>query len=177
MTQTREQPSEKTFSTSCMIISGLLVAFTFFFADQVSKYLIRTLVQDNGGFIEVLPFFNLVNVWNDGVSFGMMQMETGTGVMFLIAIAAVITALFAVIMVRSERMFTAISCGIIIGGSCGNIIDRIYFSAVYDFLDFHAYGYHWPAFNVADCCVVIGIAMIAYDSLFLSPKPEPKTTP
>ena len=69
----------------------------------------------------------------------------------------------------------AMACGSIIGGSCGNILDRVQHQAVYDFLDFHAYGYHWPAFNVADCAVVIGIAIIAYDSLFLSAKSEEKT--
>lgn len=138
--------------------------------DQLSKYIIRNYVSAQGGHVEVLPFFNLVTVWNHGISFGLFQAGSETGVYILIAIASIISALFAVILWRSDRWFEALACGIIIGGAIGNIIDRIIFGAVYDFLDFHLYGYHWPAFNVADSCILIGIAMIAYDSLFLSPK-------
>lgn len=171
------KPQSKTCKAPCSLnltMAGLGLAIILFIADQVSKTLIRNYVLDNDGVVEVLPFFNLVYVWNHGVSFGMMQAGTTEGVYLLIAVAAVITALFLVILMKAERLTTAIGCGTIIGGSCGNIVDRIQFSAVYDFADIHAFGYHWPAFNVADACVVIGIAIIAYDSLFLSPKSEEK---
>ena len=174
---TAQETHQSKPNSSNYLLFGLILALVLFITDQVSKILIRNFVLAHDGHIEVFPFFNLVYVWNYGVSFGMFQSETNMGVLILIAIAAIITALFAVILVRAENMTTAIGCGVIIGGSCGNIVDRIWHVAVYDFLDFHAFGYHWPAFNIADSCVVIGIAIIAYDSLFLSPKSEQKTTP
>ncbi len=155
--------------------AGLSLALILFVIDQITKYLVRGYVLDNGGSVEITGFFNLSYVWNEGVSFGMMQSQTHWEIWGLIAIAAAITALFAVILWRADRLITAMGCGTIIGGSIGNIVDRIQFGAVYDFLDFHAYGYHWPSFNVADSCVLIGIAIIAYDSLFLTPKSEQKS--
>ena len=160
----------RTLARRNLIVKALFLIIVLLVADQASKYFIRDLVLDNGGHIEILPFFNLVYVWNYGVSFGMLQMEEQTGVYLLIAMASIITALFAVILVRTDSYYTAIGSAIIIGGSCGNIIDRALYGAVYDFIDFHAFGYHWPAFNVADSCVLIGIAIIAYDSLFLNEK-------
>lgn len=158
-----------------LIFSGLLLSAILFAADQISKNIIRNYVLENDGSVEVLPFFNLVYVWNEGVSFGMFQSETYDGVFMLIVIASIITTLFFIILLKSDNLFTALACGTIIGGSAGNIYDRVHYHAVYDFLDFHMMGYHWPAFNIADTCVVIGIAMIAYDSLFLSPKSEKKS--
>ncbi len=166
---------KQTWFNPTLMLSGLLLALGLFAADQISKNMVRDFVLENGGHVEVFPFFNLVYVWNEGVSFGMMQMDTQTGVQLLIAVAAVITALFLVILLRAQNCFTALACGTIIGGSVGNIYDRVHYGAVYDFLDFHLMGHHWPAFNIADACVVIGIAMIAYDSLFLSQKSEKKS--
>ncbi len=163
-------------SSRKLALAGLGLALILFIADQVSKTLIRNYVLDQGGAVEVLPFFNLVYVWNEGVSFGMMQAGSPAGVYLLIGIAAAITALFLVLLIKSDHYVTAIGCGTIIGGSCGNIVDRVQYGAVYDFADVHALGYHWPAFNVADACVMIGIAIIAYDSLFLSSKSKETTS-
>ena len=177
----KESKSPKCQVKQCLLprslnltLIGLGLALALFISDQVTKILARNFVLDNGGYVEVFPFFNLVHVWNEGVSFGMMQAGTNEGVYLLIAVASVITALFLVILMKADHIVTAIGCGTIIGGSCGNILDRVQYGAVYDFLDFHIYENHWPAFNVADCCVVIGIAIIAYDSLFLSSKSEEK---
>ena len=120
--------------------------------------------------IEVTPFFNLVHVWNYGVSFGMMQSGSNAATYTLIAVAIVITLLFAYFLIRAESWLVALGAGTVIGGAIGNIIDRFQYGAVYDFLDFHAFGSHWPAFNVADSCVLIGICLIILDNLRQSSK-------
>ncbi len=122
--------------------------------------------------IEVTPFFNIVMVWNQGISFGLFQSDTPY---FLIGLALAISALFGVWLSRATGWLQAISLGLVIGGAIGNVLDRLRFGAVADFLDFHALGWHYPAFNVADMCIVIGIALLVFDGLFLEAKREKNT--
>ncbi len=117
--------------------------------------------------IEILPFFNLVMVWNEGISFGLFQ---DGGVTFLVIVTSLIAGLFAIWLSRATTWLQAISLGMVIGGAIGNVIDRLHFGAVVDFLDFHAFGWHYPAFNVADSCITIGIALLVFDGVFLEPK-------
>ena len=117
--------------------------------------------------IEITPFFNLVMVWNQGISFGLFQSETPY---ILIGLALAISALFAFWLSKATGWVQAIALGLVIGGALGNVIDRFRFGAVADFFDFHAFGWHYPAFNIADSCIVIGIALLLYDGLFLEPK-------
>ena len=145
---------------------GFALAAFIFLSDQLSKAIIREYVRNNGGYVEITSFFNLVEVWNYGVSFGLFQAQSNSGVMILIAITSMITAVFSVLLVRAENWIVTLSSGLVIGGALGNIIDRIYFGAVHDFLDFHVFEYHWPAFNIADASIVIGIALFAIHSLF-----------
>ena len=70
---------------------------------------------------------------------------------------------------KAETRYFAISLGLIVGGAIGNVIDRMRYGAVADFLDFHAFGYHWPAFNVADCAIVVGVALILIEGFFVKP--------
>lgn len=113
--------------------------------------------------IEITSFFNLVMVWNDGVSFGMLD---GIGPLALIILALAISAVFLIWLVRAAAWPPLIASAMIVGGALGNVIDRLRFGAVADFLDFHAYGYHYPAFNLADSCITLGIALLLLDSLF-----------
>lgn len=114
--------------------------------------------------IHVLPFMNLVMVWNDGISFGMLD---GFGPWPLIIVAVAICGVFLTWMMRASARLPAIASAMIVGGALGNVIDRLRFGAVADFLDFHAFGYHYPAFNLADSCITVGIALLLFDSLFL----------
>lgn len=116
--------------------------------------------------IEVLPFFNWVMVWNRGVSFGMLQSGGPFGAYFMAGLALVISALFLIWMFKTDSKIVRFSIALVIGGALGNVIDRLRFGAVADFLDFHAGGWHWPAFNVADSCITLGIALIIIDGLF-----------
>lgn len=117
--------------------------------------------------VELLPFFNLVMVWNEGVSFGLMQMQTPY---ILISLALVISLFFAGWLLKAQTWFQAIALAMVIGGALGNVIDRLRLGAVADFLDFHAFGLHYPAFNVADSCITLGIAFLVFDGLLLEPK-------
>lgn len=135
-------------------------------ADQLSKaYLIDLLDRAPGGWIEITGFFNLVMVWNRGVSFGMFG---GDGlppwIWVLLSLAIVIVLLLWIR--RLDRRWTALALGGIVGGAVGNVIDRLRFGAVADFFDLHLAGWHWPAFNVADAGIVVGVGMLLLDGLF-----------
>ena len=117
--------------------------------------------------IEVLPFFNWVMVWNEGISFGMFQ---NGGTMFLIIATTIVSLLFAIWLSRTTGWLQSISLGMVIGGAMGNVIDRLHFGAVVDFLNFHVMGWHYPAFNVADSAITIGIALLVFDGVFLESK-------
>jgi signal peptidase II len=116
----------------------------------------------------VTPFFNLVLVWNRGVSFGMLAGAGRHGPWLLTGLAAAIGAFLIVWLYRETRPVTRTALVLVLTGAVGNVIDRLRFGAVVDFLDFHAFGYHWPAFNVADSAIVIGAGLILFDSLVLS---------
>lgn len=117
--------------------------------------------------VEVLPFFNMTMVWNQGVSFGLFQSGDPLP---LIIMACVISLIFGVWLARTDTWLQAIPLGMIIGGALGNVVDRLRFGAVADFLDFHIAGWHYPAFNIADSCITLGIAFLIFDGIFLEPK-------
>lgn len=116
-------------------------------------------------FIPVTSNFNLVMAWNTGVSFSMFSGGGGYTYLILIAIALVITIFFLYWMWKAETHFQGLCYAVVIGGALGNVIDRARFGAVIDFLDVHIYGWHWPAFNVADMAVVGGICVLIFGSL------------
>lgn len=123
--------------------------------------------------IEILPFFNLVMVWNRGVSFGLFNDDSLYGPLLLLAMAAVIVVAFSIWLMRTANGVTATGLILIIGGALGNMLDRARFGAVADFLDVHAFGYHWPAFNIADSTICVGIAILLVHGLFFETKHQP----
>lgn len=145
---------------------GLAAAMTALVLDQLTKSAILHWVMQPPRLIELTPFFNLVLGWNRGVSFGMFNTHSEHGPLILSAIAAAIVIGLTVWLWKSESRWTALALGLIIGGAIGNVVDRLQYGAVVDFLDFHAFGYHWPAFNVADTAIVCGAAALIGESLF-----------
>ena len=143
-----------------MLKIGLLAAVTIVVSDQLTKWLIRDLVLDSVWRIKVTDFFNIVEVWNRGVSFGFFANDSPWTPHLLSALAIAITAILVFWLRKAETRFVAIAIGIVIGGAVGNVIDRIIWGHVFDFLDFHIAGYHWPAFNVADAAISIGVILI-----------------
>ncbi|MEQ8666970.1 MAG: signal peptidase II [Rhodospirillales bacterium] len=148
--------------------SGLILAALLAAADQASKWWVLLDVMNPPRVIEVLPFFNLVLVWNQGISFGLFQAGSGAGKWLLIAVAAVVCAVLVAMLRKAGNRLTVIAVGLIIGGAVGNVIDRVVHGAVVDFFDVHAAGYHWPAFNIADSAIVIGAGLLILDSLTAS---------
>lgn len=134
-------------------------------SDQYSKSYYINLFETSGNFEhEMLPFFNIVYVWNKGVSFGFLSGWIHSNILF-IAISTLITWYFLKLFLRETNFKLKLSYGLIIGGAVGNIIDRIRYGAVFDFIDVHVKNLHWPAFNLADSFITVG-AILLISSLF-----------
>lgn len=134
-------------------------------ADQASKaaLLYGLDLKSDPRVIEITAFFNLVMVWNRGVSFGLFQADGG-GRWLLIGLSAAILIILILWLRRLERRLPAYAIGLIIGGAVGNVVDRVVYGAVADFFDLHIAGYHWYAFNIADSAIVIGVGLLLADS-------------
>ncbi len=143
---------------------GFIIALVILVADQLSKAPLLALMQQHPGGIEVTGFFNLVMVWNRGVSFGLFSDADDGRRWLLIAVTSGITLWLLLWLWRGPVRLVAISLGLVIGGALGNILDRLRFGAVADFFDFHIAGWHWPAFNIADCAIVVGVCLLMLDS-------------
>ena len=109
----------------------------------------------------VAPFFNLVLVFNKGAAFSFLATAQGWQTLFFAAIAVVASVVITVLIVRhsGNRLLSA-ALALILGGALGNLWDRLEWGHVVDFLDFHAAGWHWPAFNVADSAITIGAGLL-----------------
>ncbi len=142
----------------------LLLGGAVLVLDQASKAVVLRLFAE-GGSIAVTPFFNLVLVWNPGVSFGMLAGLGDARPGLVIGLTLVVSALLAVWLWRETRGLLRTALALVLAGAIGNLIDRVRFGAVVDFLDFHWAGYHWPAFNVADSAIVIGAGLLLLDGL------------
>ena len=149
---------------------GIVAAIGVVALDQASKWWILEHVMRPPRVIELTGFFNLVVGWNRGVSFGLFNSDSPYNAWVLSAIALLIVAALAVWLGRARSPFLVAAIGLVIGGALGNVVDRLRFGAVFDFLDLHAAGYHWPAFNVADSAITVGAVMLIVDSLFLRPE-------
>lgn len=136
--------------------------------DQLSKWWILELVMRPPQVIEVLPFFNLVLTFNRGVSFGLFDGSSPWQPWLLSGLALAIVTGLVIWLRRQDRWLPAVAIGLIVGGAIGNVIDRVRIGAVVDFLDVHAFGWHWPAFNIADSGVTIGVVLLLLDGLFWS---------
>jgi signal peptidase II len=150
---------------------GVLVALIVLAADQASKYWVLNILKlPDIGQIVVLPVLNLTMVWNRGVTFGLFNGfgEWGHVVLTVVALAVVVALAFW--LRRAESRLMAIAIGTIAGGAIGNVIDRLRFGAVVDFLHAHAWGWSWYVFNVADAAIVCGVAALLIDSQLGKPR-------
>ncbi len=160
------------FARGRMLARGLAVAAIVAILDQLSKAAILRHFAGNGfGRERLASFFNLVLVYNRGVSFGMFNGGAGSGagldaLLFSLAAAAIVIGLVYWLN-RVSNPLLAVAIGLIIGGAAGNVADRIRLGAVVDFLDFHIGSWHWPAFNLADSAICVGVAAMLLDGLLL----------
>ena len=153
-----------------MFLFGIVLAIVIATLDQFTKWIIVSVVMTPPRMIEVTGFFNFVLVGNRGVSFGLLSSDSPWGQPLLIALALGLSALLVFWLRGAQNRLLAGSIGLVLGGAVGNAIDRVNHGAVIDFLDFHLAGYHWPAFNLADSAIVIGVAAIILEGLFARSK-------
>ena len=134
-------------------------------ADQATKAVVNANSAALAGGVPVFPGFNLVFLRNDGVTFGMMG---GVPWWALAVLALAIVVWLAVLMARATGRLEALAYGLVIGGALGNVVDRLRFGAVTDFLDFYVRDWHWPAFNFADVAVVSGVGLLLLSEFLAS---------
>ena len=157
---------------------GLPAAALLLAADQASKWWILEVLdlpeRRNVPLLSAGPLgLDLTMVWNRGVTFGLLSGDGPLNHLVLALLAAAIALFLLRWMTRAETPWVAVALGAVIGGAVGNVIDRLRFGAVVDFVDAHAWGWHWYVFNLADAAIVCGVATLVVDALF-RPKPAAK---
>lgn len=145
--------------------TGLIALGLTLVLDQLSKWWILTVTMVPPQIIPVTDFFNLVLVLNRGVSFGIFGDGADWVPWALTAFALGLSVVLSVWLWRAQNRILGLGLGLIIGGALGNVIDRVRFGAVVDFLDIHVAGWHWPAFNIADAGITVGVVFLLLDSL------------
>ena len=152
------------------LMKKIIIILTLFFCDRVSKiYLIN--LQASGTDIDfyIFPFLNFYLIWNTGIGFGLASMETNIYYHVLTAIIAIVNIGLIFFLIKSKGIYAHL-IALIIGGSLGNLFDRIYYYAVPDFIDVHIGNFHWFIFNVADIFITIGIIGLMLKEVFKKEK-------
>ena len=147
-------------------ILNFLIIFFIFFLDRISKIYIINLAENEGVVdITVNSFLNIILVWNSGIGFGLLQFD-GNLIYNLITLLIIIVNFIIIYLIFNSTRLHQILFSMILGGSLGNLYDRISYSAVPDFIDLNYNGYHWFVFNVADIFITIGIFALIFSEIF-----------
>ncbi len=156
--------------------TGYLWAVLAFVADQAHKWWMLNVTGIKlGDRIEVTSFFDLVLIWNKGVSYGLFQQESLAGRVALGLFSLLAVAALAIWLARSpQTRLTAVAIGLVMGGALGNALDRLIRPGVADFFSLHGFGYNWYIFNIADIAIVAGVVALLYDALFVGDETAPK---
>ncbi len=147
-------------------ILNFLIIFFIFFLDRISKIYVLNIAQSNEIFdISINPFLNIILVWNSGIGFGLFQLDNA--ITYNIITTLILTVNLVIIYLlfiadKTQKIFFSM----ILGGSFGNLYDRVNYSAVPDFIDLNYNGYHWFVFNVADIFITIGIFTLIFLEIF-----------
>ncbi len=135
--------------------------------DQVSKWVILSQVMTPPQVVEITQFFNLVLIYNTGVSFGLFGGVAAAWKPWALGgLAVAVSAGLLYWLARQPERPLGLAVGFVVGGALGNALDRAHQPGVVDFLDFHLAGWHWPAFNLADSSIFLGVAILVFDGLF-----------
>ena len=138
--------------------------------DQLSKWWIRSDVMNPPHELVITPYFNIVLAWNRGISFSMFHSDWQAAPYVWAGLAVAVAAALGWWAGRLNRPWSSLALGLVMGGALGNAIDRLRFGAVVDFLDFHWQDRHWPAFNLADSAITVGVVMLVAEGLFAAPE-------
>ncbi|RJX33228.1 MAG: lipoprotein signal peptidase [Oxalobacter sp.] len=152
-------------STNGSMIPWLAVAALIVIVDQLSKIAISKLLAAKG-FLKITSFFNLVLAYNKGAAFSFLASGGGWQRWFFTGISLAVSLYLLYLLKRhaAQRMFCW-ALTLLLGGAVGNLIDRVWYGHVIDFLDFHIGSWHWPAFNVADSAICLGVFLFILDEL------------
>lgn len=139
--------------------------------DQISKYLVIKYIPRYST-IKIIPgFFDLTHVRNKGAAFGILAGAQGTWrSVFFIVVTLVALAVIAFLIKRAQERPSLIAFSLIGGGAVGNLIDRLRFGEVVDFIEWYYRSYHWPTFNIADTAISVGVGLLAIEMLFSKPQ-------
>ena len=148
------------------ILLNFTILIVIFLIDRFSKiYILKIAKLENVVDIYVNPYLNFYLIWNKGIAFGLFSFDDNFVYNLISLIIAIISIIILVMIIKSNgfKKYSLIS---ILGGSIGNLFDRLYFSAVPDFIDFHVNDFHWFIFNVADIFISIGVMCLIFDEIF-----------
>lgn len=148
-----------------------LIALAVLMADQITKLMILSTLTP-GAYLPVMPGVNLVLTYNKGISFSLLDNLGSMGPWILTAAALIICAGIVWYMHREKNTWVQVGFALILGGALGNMIDRMRFGGVVDFIDVYYRAWHWPAFNVADTAICLGAAWVVATGLFSQKKNE-----
>jgi signal peptidase II len=149
----------------CYALAALIV-----FLDQLSKWIVLDHIA-YGESIVVAPFWNWVLAFNPGAAFSFLADQPGWQRWFFTILSLAVSAWIAVMLYRQpQRRLAALALTLIMGGALGNVIDRIRFGAVVDFIQWHVAGFYWPAFNIADSAITVGAVLLVIDQLRSHPE-------
>ena len=152
------------------ILLNFTIVFAIFISDRLSKiYIIRIAELENVVDIYITQYLNLYLIWNKGIAFGLFSFDENFTYNVMTSIIAVIVIVIMIMIFKNEG-FKKYSLLLVLGGSLGNLFDRIYYSAVPDFIDFHINDFHWFVFNGADIFITIGIICLIFDEIFINNK-------
>ena len=157
------------------ILINFTIILVIFLTDRITKvYILQKAELENTVDIYINSYLNFYLIWNKGIAFGLLSYNESFIYNVITIIIAIISALILVMLTRSEG-FKKIALIAVFGGSIGNLFDRIYYSAVPDFIDFHINNFHWFVFNVADIFITLGIVCLIFDEILINGKNNEKT--
>ena len=155
------------------LINFILIIFIFS-VDRISKtYILKILELENKVDIYLTEYLNLYLIWNKGIAFGLFSFNESL-IYNVITVIIIIICIVVIVMINVNSGFKKFSLIFVLGGALGNLFDRIYYSAVPDFIDFHVNDFHWFVFNVADIFITLGIICLIFDEIFVNNKKNEK---
>jgi signal peptidase II len=151
------------------ITNWLWLAGVIIILDQISKWIVLGSLQPGDSHV-VAPFFNWVLTFNPGAAFSFLSDAGGWQRWFFTVLSLGVSAWIVALLRRHTSEFRfSLALTLILGGALGNVIDRIRFGSVVDFIQWHVAGYYWPAFNIADSAITIGAILLAWDQFATKP--------
>jgi signal peptidase II len=148
-----------------MLLNSIIIS-AIFLSDRISKiYILKKAELESGVDIYLTPYLNLYLIWNKGIAFGLLSFNENLIYQSISLIILIICIVIFVMIIKSNGL-KKYSLILVLGGALGNFFDRIYYSAVPDFIDFHIGSFHWFIFNVADMFITIGVICLILDELF-----------